>query len=88
MDDPRYHTARWRTLRQQILQRDGRVCSVTPCHSPMNQPGQTHVDHIVEITDGGSFWDPHNLHVLCKRHHFAKTLNEATVRGNPSSPNA
>jgi 5-methylcytosine-specific restriction endonuclease McrA len=88
MSDPRYGTKRWRTLRAQVIRRDGPHCSLPHCTSDMSEPGMIHVDHIVEVEDGGPFWDPTNLRVVCKRHHFAKTLETAATRGGPISPNA
>lgn len=86
--DPRYRTARWRTLRAYIIRRDGRRCSHRGCTTDMTLPRETHVDHIIEVKAGGSFWDPTNLHVLCRRHHTAKTLSFAAERDERQSPNA
>jgi 5-methylcytosine-specific restriction endonuclease McrA len=55
----------------------------------MTAKRMTHVDHRVEVSDGGSFWDLNNLHILCKPHHDAKTLTVAADRNHqPRSPNA
>ena len=94
--DPRYRTTRWRQLRLTILRRDGRRCSVPGCTVDMTQSRVTHVDHIREVNDGGDFWSPNNLHVLCRTHHMAKTLTNKAERNNdngfnndePMSPNA
>ena len=48
----------------------------------------THVDHIIEVRDGGDFWNPLNLCVLCKPHHDAKTMAVLADRTEPVSPNA
>lgn len=38
------------------------------------------VDHIVEVKDGGDFWDMNNLQSLCKTHHNTKTGEEKKKR--------
>jgi 5-methylcytosine-specific restriction endonuclease McrA len=89
MADPRYRTARWRRLREHVIRRDGRTCSIPGCQTTMTAKRMTHVDHRVEVSDGGSFWDLNNLHILCKPHHDAKTLTVAADRNHqPCSPNA
>jgi 5-methylcytosine-specific restriction endonuclease McrA len=89
MDRPEYHSKRWRTLRAQVIRRDGPHCSITPCHSDMSEPGMIHVDHITEMEDGEPFdWDPTHLQVVCKPHHFAKSFTRVAGRGGPVSPNA
>lgn len=85
--DPRYSTARWQQLRRQVIRRDGQRCSVLGCHQEMRLPGMVQVDHIVEVLDGGAFWDPANLRVFCKPHHDAKTLAAKAQRTEPRSPN-
>jgi 5-methylcytosine-specific restriction endonuclease McrA len=88
LDDPRYHSPRWKKTRQRIIRRDGRQCAVIPCSSDMTRPGMTRVDHITEVRDGADFWDESNLQVLCKPHHDAKTYRGQAERGGPESPNA
>jgi 5-methylcytosine-specific restriction enzyme A len=87
MDDPRYHTKRWQQLRVQVIRRDGKRCAYPYCTSDMDLPFMIHVDHIVEVDDGGPFWDPANLQTFCKPHHVAKTLNVRASRPQPVSPN-
>lgn len=89
-DDPRYHTARWRTTRTRIINRDGRRCAKPNCTTDMTQPGETHVDHINPLPPGApdtQFYDEANLWILCKRHHFAKSLEDAAGSAEPQSPN-
>jgi 5-methylcytosine-specific restriction endonuclease McrA len=88
MEDPRYHTQRWRQLRARILLRDGKRCAIPNCRTDMSLPYAIHVDHIVETSDGGQFWDESNCQILCKKHHFAKTQDMGATRGEPVSPNA
>lgn len=78
--DRRYSTARWQRLRDQVIRRDGRMCSVEGCTSDMSLPRMTQVDHIIEVKDGGGFWDPQNLRLVCKPHHDAKTMVVAADR--------
>lgn len=51
-------TRAWRKLREQILERDGRVCFW--CKTD----GATHVDHLVPVAKGGTD-DPTNLVASC-----------------------
>jgi 5-methylcytosine-specific restriction protein A len=81
MGDRRYSTQRWQKLRAQAIQRDN-GCSISGCHR-----GNLHADHIIEVKDGGAFWDINNLQVLCKEHHDAKTLTVKAGRAEPLSPN-
>jgi hypothetical protein len=40
----------------------------------MSLPRMVYVDHIIEVKDGGAFWDAFNLQVLCRYHHYSKTI--------------
>ena len=86
--DPRYNTQRWKNLRARVVAMYGRQCAVSGCSSDMTKPRMTHVDHIVEIQDGGAFWDINNLRVVCYPHHSSKSLDVAARRREPRSPNA
>lgn len=61
-DDSRYHTARWRRLREQVLRDEPlcRYCARKGIHVPA-----TTVDHIVPVARGGGFWDRNNLCGAC-----------------------
>lgn len=87
MDDPRYHTARWQKLRRRVIARAGGRCAIPGCRNDMTKPGMIHVDHIIEVDDGGPFWDEANLQVVCKLHHDAKSANVRAGRAEPISPN-
>lgn len=89
MSDPRYRLKAWRTLRAQVIRRDGGRCAMADdtC-SDMTRRHAVNVDHIIEVKDGGPFWDANNLQVLCSVHHRRKTSGVKTTRGNPVSPNA
>jgi HNH endonuclease len=56
----------WRYIRACILRRDHHKCQI--CGNWASE-----VDHIVELTDGGSFHDWTNLRSLCEKCHNAKT---------------
>lgn len=73
-DDPRYHTARWQKLRAQAIARDK---SCLKCGSTE----RLHADHIIEIEDGGTFFDLNNLQTLCKVDHDAKSAVVRAGRG-------
>jgi hypothetical protein len=53
----------------------------------MREPGMLHIDHIVEIRDGGTFWHLDNVRVVCRFHHYSKTIEEIggrrSGRGRP-----
>ena len=61
---------RWRILRRRILDRDGWRC--VQC----GKAGRLEVDHIKPIRDGGDWWDPANLQLLCRPDHFSKSAGE------------
>jgi 5-methylcytosine-specific restriction endonuclease McrA len=63
----------WPSIRNAILRRDHRKC--VKCGNSAWE-----VDHIVELADGGSFWDPANLQTLCEDHHKKKTSASRKVR--------
>lgn len=91
MSDPRYRTARWRKARAAVIRRDGAVCSVLGCTTDMTDYRAVAVDHVVEVKDGGAFWDLNNLQVLCTYHNrqkgtVAQARREQSIE--PRSPNA
>ena len=63
----RTSTTQWRTLRQQILERDQHTCI---CGNPANE-----VDHIRNWAAGGTD-DPTNLTAICPECHKRKTARE------------
>ena len=87
--DPRYHTQRWQKLRAMVIRRDGGRCVINGCQVDTTERHRLHVDHIIEVRDGGAFWDETNLQTLCQPHHRAKTLDARARRpSEPVSPNA
>jgi len=75
--DPRYHTARWQRLRNRHLCKEP-LC-VECLKFDVTEAAET-VDHIIEVKDGGDFWDENNLQSLCFSHHRVKTAKEKRKR--------
>ena len=69
-----YRSARWRTIREFVLARDGFACN------RCNRRSGLEVDHRLPISQGGHPWDPANLQVLCRGHHITKTKEEREIR--------
>lgn len=68
--------------REYVLRRDGFSCQDTVCpnfHVPM-PPAELHVDHVVELADGGANFDYANCTTRCKLSHAAKTVASAQAR--------
>ena len=61
-DDLRYHTSRWRKLREQVL-RDEPLCHY--CEAKGIHTLATTVDHVVPVARGGDFWERENLCGAC-----------------------
>lgn len=88
MADPRYRTKRWRNLKTQAHRRDGYRCVIPGCKVDTTPKHSLYADHIIEVRDGGAFWDLNNLQTLCYEHHNAKTADVRAQRGNVKlSPN-
>jgi 5-methylcytosine-specific restriction endonuclease McrA len=64
-----YNTARWRSVRERVLARDGARCTVSRLLGGDCSPGPLHVHHIVPVEDGGAPYDEDNLGTACARHH-------------------
>jgi 5-methylcytosine-specific restriction endonuclease McrA len=56
----------WRYIRGRIMRRDKYRCVLCGARA-------AEVDHIIELADHGSWWDPLNLRALCLPCHRAKT---------------
>ena len=87
MNDPRYKTQRWARLRLKVIRRDGPHCAIPSCQTAMSKPSMICIDHIVDVKDGGDFWNPDNLQVLCWHHNIAKGHEAQAARYEPTSPN-
>lgn len=68
-----YGTAAWDRMRKRVLREEPwcRKCTVN---------ASEHVDHIVELEDGGARLARENLQGLCARCHGSKTQRSAQVR--------
>lgn len=74
-----YHTTAWRNIRESVIRRDKAICQ--ECNTPIHltkKPAQ--VDHIIPISQGGSYTDPNNLQTLCDSCHKTKTAKEICNR--------
>ena len=58
LSDRAIGSGKWKKLRLQILDRDGRQCQC-------GQPADT-VDHIIPRVKGGDMWASDNLQAMCK----------------------
>jgi len=66
-----YQSKEWREIRQEAIIRDGFKCGL--CGKPVGVKPRDHVvDHIQEITDGGSKLDLNNLMTVCQSCHNKK----------------
>jgi 5-methylcytosine-specific restriction protein A len=74
INDQRYQKREWKVLRVSILQRDGYKCA--ECAKRGKLKTANTVDHIVQVTRGGSFTDPNNLQSLCASCHAVKSGGE------------
>ena len=72
-----YSTARWGRVRKIQL---GRESMCRHCRERGVLVEASHVDHIVEIADGGDPWDLDNLQSLCKSCHTRKTNHSRISR--------
>ena len=75
-----YDTARWRSLRRAILDRDP-LCVI--CLAAGTLAPATVVDHIKPLTKGGDPWLPSNLRGCCKRCHDELTTRVTRRRMTP-----
>ena len=76
--DEVYNTTRWKELRELVLKRDKGLCLM--CKSQNRIEKATVIDHIEELSDGGSPFDLSNLQSLCAYCHNVKTSKERERR--------
>lgn len=76
-EDKRYHTTRWRKVRQLVLNRDGGIC--VKCQ----RKAAVIIDHITTVRQDASddmFYNMDNLQSMCRQCHQAKTNWEIAKR--------
>ena len=77
--DPRYQSPRWRKARKDYK---GKHQLCEDCLDDDRIVSMRIVDHIVEVKDGGDFWDPRNFRSLCAEHHNRKTGKMRKIRNS------
>lgn len=75
-----YNSGRWQEARMKAMVRDNFLC--VHCKAEGKDTKGDEVDHIIELSDGGSAYDIDNLQYLCKFHHKTKTESEKQKRYN------
>lgn len=76
VNDPRYNTQQWRNKRAHILKRDEFLCQCEDCKKRPVAEVANVVDHIVQVSRGGSFWDDINLRAMNTSCHQRKSQKE------------
>ena len=69
----RYHSKAWVRYSQNFRALNP-YCS--DCKRLLNNIDESDCDHIIPVTEGGSFWDVRNHQTLCKSCHSSKTLRD------------
>jgi 5-methylcytosine-specific restriction protein A len=78
---PLYGSSEWKAFIAGIIRDRGRRCEDPACKTPNRAAGQrVYGDHIVELSDGGAQFDPHNTMLRCAPCHGAKTARERARR--------
>jgi len=72
-----YNTRRWRKVRYEVLRKEP-LCRL--CASKGLTTEAKIVDHIISVTDGGSFWAYDNMQPLCLKCHKIKTYQDMKRR--------
>ena len=74
-----YRTKAWKKLRFEVLVRDGMVCQ--QCQRIILQPGEAHVDHIVEAkSEAEVLCSIDNLRTLCVGCHSKRTMRSRNIK--------
>jgi 5-methylcytosine-specific restriction endonuclease McrA len=75
------NSRRYRTQRDRVFARDGRICQICGIDE-----GEMHIDHIIPRKAGGTH-DLDNLRVLCKSCNLRKgALNDGLFLGKTATP--
>jgi hypothetical protein len=80
---PLYQTVAYREWRGVVIANAGGQCEATEAGPRCTKAQPRHrmfADHIVEVRDGGSLFDPGNGQCLCGSHHTAKTAAARAMR--------
>ena len=81
MSIDKLNTRRYRSQRDRVFSRDGRMCQI--CGT---DEGEMHIDHIIPRKSGGTH-DLDNLRVLCKSCNLRKgALNDGVFLGRTATP--
>ena len=81
MDAVFYSSAEWRILREHVLERDGRRCTVSRLLGGECR-GDLHVHHLDRHADA---LDPDNCGTVCAAHHPRwEAVRRAVLRGRPT----
>ena len=78
--DPRYRTSTWQAIRLRVLDRDQWRCMAVHDGCLYQRSGSlkrapkriAHVHHIVDASEGGEFWDDHNLIAVCSKYNIGE----------------
>ncbi len=76
--DPHYQTPEHREWRLAVMRRAKWRCQHPGCS--VSYPDRLFADHIVELRDGGTPFDPENGQALCGAHHSKKTAQARAER--------
>ena len=71
---PFYHSPEWLALRRRVIALRGAWCEAC------GRAGRLHLDHVVEMRDGGAMLDEGNVQLLCQPCHNRKTEREKARR--------
>lgn len=77
MTKPIYRTRAWKSVRLRVLDRDRRICQI---RLPGCREVADAVDHIVELEDGGPYYDESNLRAACISCNTAKRNTTVAAR--------
>ncbi len=79
--NPVYNSVEWSKLRAWIFQVRGRACEAVDCSTTdRGRNGRLHLDHRVELIDGGPAFDPNNIEIRCSACHGSKTTAAKAAR--------
>lgn len=80
--DPIYSDRRYSAWRVEVIRRAGGICQWPGCG---RKEKRMFADHIRELSDQGSAFDPNNGQCLCGKHHTIKTnlARAARMRKSP-----